>query len=85
MLHYDELSVADLQILDDALFHRLGLACGIRQQENQGDGFQVFNFGLGSCRRSWRLYFLSLEATIKLLPPCDEEGRRDPVFLVRFV
>lgn len=77
----------DLQILDDALVHRLGLAGGIRRQEEQGDGFQVFNLGVGGAvvNDHGDFSFLSLEAAVKLLQPCGEELRRDPSFLVGFV
>lgn len=77
----------DLQILDDALIHRLCLACGIRRQEKQGDGFWVFNLAVGGAvvDDDGDFSFLSLEATVKLLQPYGEEVRRGPCFFVGFV
>lgn len=59
----------DLQILDDALVHRLGLAGGIRRQEEKGDGFQVFNLGVGGAvvNDHGDFSFLSLEASVTKL------------------
>lgn len=77
----------DLQILDDALIHRLGLACGIRRQEKQGDGFRVFHLAVGGAvvDDDGDFPFVSLEATVKLLQPYGEEVRRGPCFFVGFL
>lgn len=72
--------------MDDALVHSLGFDCGIRRLK-QGDGFQVFNLGVGRAvvDDHGDFSFLSLEASIKLNQPCGEEVRRNPRFLDCFV